>query len=59
VVPAAHGRILIERARDPRRLHVIAGADHRLSEMGHRLEALAESRRWLVTHLSRMARTSP
>ena len=59
VVPPGHGRILFERARDPRRLHVIAGADHRLSDMGHRLEALAESRRWLITHLSRTARTSP
>ena len=59
VVPPGHGRLLFERAREPRRLHVIAGADHRLSEMSHRLEAIAESRRWLVTHLSGMARTSP
>jgi pimeloyl-ACP methyl ester carboxylesterase len=59
VVPPAHGRILFKRARDPRRLHVIAGADHRLTETGHRLEALTESRWWLITHLSSMARTSP
>ena len=52
VVPPAHGRLLHRRAGDPRRLHVIGGADHRLSEPGHRLEALAESRRWLLTHLA-------
>lgn len=59
VVPPGHGRLLFKRAREPRRLHVIAGADHRLTEMDHRLEAVAESRRWLITHLSGMARTSP
>ena len=51
VVPPAHGRALFDRARDPRRLHVIAGADHRLSDTAHRREALEESRRWLLTHL--------
>jgi alpha-beta hydrolase superfamily lysophospholipase len=51
VVPPAHGRALYERAREPRRLHAIAGADHRLSEMEHRREALDESRRWLLAHL--------
>lgn len=59
VVPPGHGRLLFKRAREPRRLHVIAAADHRLTDMGHRLEAVAESRRWLVTQLSGMARTSP
>jgi len=58
VVPPAHGRLLFERAREPRSLHVIAGADHRLTEPRHRLEALAESQRWLLTHLSATARTS-
>jgi len=52
VVPPAHGRMLFERAREPRALHVIAGADHRLSDLGHRLEALRESRRWLTAHLA-------
>jgi alpha-beta hydrolase superfamily lysophospholipase len=52
VVPPAHGRALFERAGEPRAFHVIAGADHRLSELAHRLEALAESRRWLSAHLS-------
>jgi dipeptidyl aminopeptidase/acylaminoacyl peptidase len=55
VVPPAHGRALFARARDPRRLHVIAGADHRLSEPAHRREALEESRRWLLAHLPHAA----
>ncbi|HKW91340.1 MAG TPA: alpha/beta fold hydrolase [Methylomirabilota bacterium] len=52
VVPPAHGRLLFERAREPKALHVITGADHRLSEPGHRREALVESLRWLSAHLS-------
>ncbi|HTG09379.1 MAG TPA: alpha/beta fold hydrolase [Candidatus Eisenbacteria bacterium] len=62
VVPPAHGRALFDRARDPKRLHVIAGADHRLSEAAHRREALEESRRWLLAHLPLAApadRTAP
>ena len=51
VVPPAHGRALYERAREPRRLHTIAGADHRLSQMEHRREALEVSRGWLRTRL--------
>jgi len=51
VVPPAHGRALFDRARDPKRLHVIAGADHRLSDADHRREALEVSRRWLLAHL--------
>jgi hypothetical protein len=51
VVPPGHGRALFDRARDPKRLHVIAGADHRLTEASHRLEAIEESRRWLLAHL--------
>ena len=62
VVPPAHGRALFDRARDPRRLHVIAGADHRLTEPAHRREAVEESRRWLLAHLPLAApadRTAP
>jgi fermentation-respiration switch protein FrsA (DUF1100 family) len=62
VVPPAHGRALYDRARDPKRLHVIPGADHRLSDTDHRREALAVSRRWLLAHLPlavAAARTAP
>jgi uncharacterized protein len=62
VVPPAHGRALFARARDPKRLHVITGADHRLSDADHRREALEVSRRWLLAHLPLAipaARTAP
>jgi alpha-beta hydrolase superfamily lysophospholipase len=62
VVPPAHGRVLFDRARDPKRLHVIAGADHRLGEPAHRREAIEESLRWLLAHLPHAApagRTAP
>lgn len=52
VVPPAHGRLLFARASEPRALHVIAGADHRLTDPGHRAEALEQSHRWLARHLS-------
>jgi dipeptidyl aminopeptidase/acylaminoacyl peptidase len=51
VVPPEHGRRLFERATRPKRLHVIVGADHRLSDMRHRLEALEETRHWLGKYL--------
>jgi len=59
VVPPAHGRALFDRAREPRRLHGIAGADHRLSDAIHRQEALEESLRWLLGHLSHQAPARP
>ncbi|HET7873936.1 MAG TPA: alpha/beta fold hydrolase [Methylomirabilota bacterium] len=52
VVPPAHGRLLYERCRPPRELAVLAGADHRLLEPAHRLDALEKSRRWFLRHLS-------
>lgn len=47
VVPPAHGRLLFDRALDPRELVVLSGADHRLSDMAHRIDALARSLAWL------------
>ena len=58
VVPPAHGRRLFERAAEPRALHVIAGADHRLSDPDHRREAVEQSRRFLLHHLASQ-RTAP
>jgi len=55
VVPVAHSHMLFDRATDPRRLHLIPGADHRLSDPGHRLEAVALSREWLLRHLGSSA----
>ena len=51
VVPPEHGRILFERAAEPRELCLLPGADHRLSDPLHRLEAVKRSRDWLTRHL--------
>jgi len=51
VVPPAHGRLLFDRAREPRELCLLPGADHRLSDPLHRLEAVKRSRDWLIRHL--------
>ena len=58
VVLPAHGRRLFERAAEPRALHVIAGADHRLTDPDHRREAVEQSRRFLLHHLA-LQRTAP
>src|SRR5215468_6822927 len=51
VVAPRHGRRLFERARDPRALHLIAGGDHRLTDMRHREEAVERSRGWMTEQL--------
>jgi fermentation-respiration switch protein FrsA (DUF1100 family) len=51
VVPRHHGRLLYERSAEPKQLHTIADADHRLSDPRHRSEALLVSRRWFRRHL--------
>jgi dipeptidyl aminopeptidase/acylaminoacyl peptidase len=51
VVPPRHGQLLYDRAGEPRGLHRLPGADHRLSETSHRLQALALSRDWLARWL--------
>lgn len=51
VVPPEHGRILYRQAADPRHLVILEGADHRLSEMRHRMRAVEESLSWFGTPL--------
>jgi uncharacterized protein len=46
VVPLEHGRRLHARAAAPRRLVVIAGGDHRLTEPAHRARAVAAGLDW-------------
>ena len=49
VVPPAHGRLLFERGRRAARLHVIAGADHRLTDPAPPPGgARARAARWLL-----------
>lgn len=51
VVPLEHGVQLHAKAAEPCDLHVIPGADHRLSDPDHRRQALDLSRAWLVRFL--------
>jgi alpha/beta superfamily hydrolase len=51
VVPLPHAHLILGRVGEPRALRIVAGADHRLSEPGHRLAAAAWSRDWLLSHL--------
>ena len=51
VVPPAHGQALYARAREPRDLHWIPRADHRLTDPRHRMDAVERSRGWMTKHL--------
>lgn len=51
VVPPAHGPMLYVQAAPPRRLVILEGADHRLTEMAHRMRAVEESLRWFEKYL--------
>ena len=50
VVPSGHAEILFERARESRELCLLPGADHRLSDPLHRLEAVKHSRDWFTRY---------
>jgi pimeloyl-ACP methyl ester carboxylesterase len=51
VVPPEHGVILHEQARPPSELRVIPGGDHRLTDPGHRRDAVSRSREWFLSSL--------
>lgn len=51
VVPVEHGASLYARAAEPCDMVVIPGADHRLTEPGHRKEAVARSLEWFLRFL--------
>jgi alpha-beta hydrolase superfamily lysophospholipase len=52
VVLPQHGITLHARAAEPKSLLMIAGADHRLSDMAHRRQAVDASRNWLGRFLA-------
>jgi 2-succinyl-6-hydroxy-2,4-cyclohexadiene-1-carboxylate synthase len=52
VVPPAHGRAIHGRCAAPSAIHVLDGADHRLSDPSHRARAIDLSRLWLAEHLA-------
>ena len=51
VVPLEHGVVLHAHAIEPCDLVIIPGADHRLTDMGHRREAVARSLAWFQRFL--------
>jgi dipeptidyl aminopeptidase/acylaminoacyl peptidase len=51
VVPLEHARRLYAAAREPRRLEVIPGGDHRLADPAHRAHALALTVEWMQRFL--------
>jgi len=51
VVPVAHAHRLYAEAEEPKRLVTLSGADHRLSDPAHRLEATRLSLEWVQTYL--------
>ena len=53
VVSPADADILFALAKEPRELCFLSGADHRLSDPLHRLEAVRRSRDWFTHHLLR------
>lgn len=53
VVPPSYGQVLFDRAVEPQKLHILKGADHRLSDMTHRLEAVTRSLEWLTRYIEK------
>jgi len=51
VVPVEHARRLYALSVEPKRLAVLPGGDHRLSDPGHRQEAVRLSLDWITQHL--------
>jgi alpha-beta hydrolase superfamily lysophospholipase len=51
VVPVKHAHVLWERAADPKRLEILAGADHRILDPAHRDRAVALTVAWCRAHL--------
>lgn len=51
VVRPIHGQLLFDRAAEPRELVMLSGADHRLSDLVHRVEALTRSLAWFQRFL--------
>ena len=52
LIPLPHARTLYQKARDPKALEIIEGADHRLTDRRHREEAIRLSLVWFKRYLS-------
>jgi dipeptidyl aminopeptidase/acylaminoacyl peptidase len=51
LVPVAHAHRLFARAKEPRRLIILPGVDHRLSDPIHRQRAAEETVQWIASML--------
>lgn len=52
LLPLPHARTLHQKARDPKVLKILEGADHRLTDRRHQEEAVRLSLAWFTRHLS-------
>ncbi len=55
IVPVEHGSVLHARAGEPCDFVIVPGADHRLTDMAHRRDAVARSLDWFRRHLRETA----
>ncbi len=51
LVPVSHARALYQRAKEPKALEIFRGADHRLTDLEHREEAVRLTAAWFKRHL--------
>jgi fermentation-respiration switch protein FrsA (DUF1100 family) len=52
LVPLTHASLIYENVREPKRLEVISGADHRFTQPDHRERAYRLTIAWFLGHLS-------
>jgi alpha-beta hydrolase superfamily lysophospholipase len=51
LVPSSHAQALYERAKEPKALEILPGADHRLTDPGDREQAIRLTTDWFKRHL--------
>jgi fermentation-respiration switch protein FrsA (DUF1100 family) len=51
LVPPEHARQIYEASLNPRQLEIIRGGDHRLTDAGHRRQAIQSSLDWIGRYL--------
>lgn len=51
VVPPTEAEELYQKSQEPKVLHYLAGSDHRISDAGHRREAVQKSKDWFLRFL--------
>ncbi len=52
LVPLTHGSLIYENVREPKRLEIIHGADHRFTNLGHREQACRLTAAWFNGQLN-------